>query len=254
MLLKQRRKFMYNFNAKNSFSTLRKIRKTFTLIELLVVIAIIAILASMLLPALQQARETARSARCVSNLKNAQMAYTNYFTDYDDYGPYYYYGKAVGKGFWESALVANKYLPSDKALSLNQYDYYNSSLLLCPTMTNPITTNAKRSDYGLNWQSTQVKSGTTYVISKVTGIPKGSVILGDRWQFDNDATISQIYFHYTSESILTMIGSGSKDKYPIGIHHNKKANVTFLDGHVSTITTQDAYANRYEYGTVRGDK
>jgi prepilin-type processing-associated H-X9-DG protein/prepilin-type N-terminal cleavage/methylation domain-containing protein len=244
---------MYKFSAKCPLSTWLKISKSFTLIELLVVIAIIAILASMLLPALQNARETARSAKCVSNLKNAQMAYTNYFTDYDDYGPYYYYGKAVGKGFWESALVGNKYLPSDRALNLNQYDYYNSSILLCPTMANPITNGAKRSDYGLNWQTTQAKVGSSYVISKVTGIPKGSVILGDRWQFNNAADISQIYFHYTAETILTMNGN-SNDKYPIGIHHNKKANVTFLDGHVSTITAQDAYTNRYVYGTVRGDK
>ena len=244
---------MYNSTTQYPYFSWLKNKKSFTLIELLVVIAIIAILASMLLPALQQARETARSAKCISNLKNAQMAYTNYFTDYDDYGPYYYYGKAVGKGFWESALVGNKYLPSDRALNLNQYDYYNSSILLCPTMTNHITNGAKRSDYGLNWQTTQAKVGTSYVISKVTGIPKGSVILGDRWQFNNAADISQIYFHYTAETILTMNGN-SNDKYPIGIHHNKKANVTFLDGHVSTITAQDAYANRYEYGTVRGDK
>ena len=244
---------MYNSTTQYPYFSWLKTKKSFTLIELLVVIAIIAILASMLLPALQQARETARSAKCVSNLKNAQMAYTNYFTDYDDYGPYDYYGKVVGKGFWESALVGNKYLPSDRALNLNQYDYYNSSILLCPTMANPITSGAKRSDYGLNYASTQIYDGSKYIVSKVTGIPKGSVIFGDRWQFDNNSNIPQIYFHYTAETILTING-GSQNTYPIGIHHNKKANVTFLDGHVSTITAQDAYANRYEYGTVRGNK
>ena len=224
----------------------------FTLIELLVVIAIIAILAAMLLPALQSARERGRSASCTNNLKNTQLAYTNYANDNNDYGAYHYYVPGyTGKGFWESALVANGYLPSDRGKHYNYVYYYNSSLLLCPSMPNTITAKEKRSDYGINFQTTQYKSGSQYIVTKVNSIPKGSVIFSDRWKFDNTATIPQVYFHYTPETVRTLTGN-SGDKYPIGTHHNGNSNVSFLDGHVSNISVWDAYANRYKYGTVLG--
>ena len=228
------------------------IQSAFTLIELLVVIAIIAILAAMLMPALQQARERGRAINCVNNLKNVQMAYTGYSSDNKDYGAYHYYSPGyIGKGFWESALVANGYLPSNRAQNLNQYYYYNSSMLLCPSMGKSITGGDKRSDYGINYQSTQYKSGTAYVVTKTTRIPKGSVIFADRWQFDNTATVPQVYFHYSVE-VVRAISGNSGDKYPIGIHHGGTSNVSFLAGHVKNISLEDAYTNRYTYGTVLG--
>ena len=229
-----------------------KKRFLFTLIELLVVIAIIAILAAMLMPALQQARERGRSASCINNLKNAQSAYLNYANDYKDYGAYHYYSPTyIGKGFWESALVGNGYLPSDRAKNLNQYFYFNSSLLMCPSIPTSITKGDKRSDYGLNYQTTQYKSGSSYVVTKITRIPQGSVIFADRWQHNNSADVPQVYFHYSVETIRTMSGN-SGDKYPIGTHHGGTCNVSFLAGHVKNITVEDAFANRYTYGTVLG--
>jgi len=51
--------------------------------------------------------------------------------------------------------------------------------------------------------------------------------------------------------VRTLSGN-SGDKYPLGIHHGGTANVSFLAGHVKNISLEDAYSNRYTYGTVLG--
>jgi prepilin-type N-terminal cleavage/methylation domain-containing protein/prepilin-type processing-associated H-X9-DG protein len=59
--------------------------KGFTLIELLVVVSIIAVLASLLLPAVRLVRDAARSAACQSNLHQVSVAALSYANDSDGF-------------------------------------------------------------------------------------------------------------------------------------------------------------------------
>jgi len=66
---------------------MRHHRSGFTLIELLVVISIIAILASLLLPAIGMARSSARSLSCLSNLRQTGMGIIGYAGEHDGAPP-----------------------------------------------------------------------------------------------------------------------------------------------------------------------
>ena len=58
-------------------------KRGFTLIELLVVIAIIAVLLAILLPAMRKIKEMGREQVCKSNLRNIGIAVSMYLDDYD---------------------------------------------------------------------------------------------------------------------------------------------------------------------------
>jgi prepilin-type N-terminal cleavage/methylation domain-containing protein/prepilin-type processing-associated H-X9-DG protein len=64
-----------------------RVQRAFTLIELLVVIAIIAILAAILFPVFAKARSRAQQSTCVSNMKQIGLAMTQYVTDAEDHFP-----------------------------------------------------------------------------------------------------------------------------------------------------------------------
>ncbi|MBR7106972.1 MAG: DUF1559 domain-containing protein [Lentisphaeria bacterium] len=236
-----------NFFSREKKFPLSPAHAHFTLIELLVVIAIIAILAAILLPALQSARERGKTTGCISNMKNVVTALNMYADNNKDLFPaaYSVYGKnSSGKDInygWAGILSINGELPRSQRAT--------GAATRCPAWDPNIS-----SSYAWNYRG----SYGTY------GVIKGIEEFGPRGTYPND-TIYHIHR-------LTMLKAEYK-KIPLGgdsIHcrdlyqaayisnsrpgnakaltggnrslhmrHNKKANVFYIDGHVSNLGIAD---------------
>ena len=174
-------------------------QKKFTLIELLVVIAIIAILAGMLLPALNKARERARTALCVSNQKQCQTFMTMYLDDYQSC--------AIYDPTWAAAFMNEGYL---KSLGHAR----------CPS--HPIQTkSATNESFGIR----RTADGMLHL--KTIKNPVNYVVFADSLNTSGNKQWVQVQGY---DGVSTYGGNGLK----VHARHDKKANVSFFDGHVGT--------------------
>jgi prepilin-type processing-associated H-X9-DG protein/prepilin-type N-terminal cleavage/methylation domain-containing protein len=219
--------------------------RRFTLIELLVVIAVIAILASLLLPSLQRAKSTARKISCVNNMKQIGLAFLSYGSEYngwtapqrDDFEPG---GNEVIHN-WQYKLAP--YLGCNEPGANSVVSSY-----MCSSASEQLSTMGIKTNYGYarqmgcygseSWQwDPFTNSGNLACKGKRLARftrPSKAVCLADCL---NNTSIVTPYGEapgtsYPSLEILYAswnIGQCKVDMF----RHGGKANMLFVDGHVS---------------------
>jgi len=228
-----------------AFAYRMKIRTlAFTLIELLVVIAIIAILAAMLLPALSRAKAQGQAAYCRNNLKQIGLATFLYSDDNNDQLPYaWWYNAALDSADsnnFHTLLIKYIQLNSFKSGTATTNSDFAKSIYRCPVRAlEPLSRYGKeyrgvgnpwRISYAMNQYMLlsfppSVTSPKTARHSTVAN--PGQTFLGADVSYD------------LNHPAIINLSKEPDGTYDVGYRHGApyprgKANMLFMDGHVSS--------------------
>lgn len=214
-------------------------RSKFTLIELLIVVAIIAILAAMLLPALNKARTNARKISCLNQERQLGFMLLAYANEHNGYIQanqpvghettwFTYYQKRGLPGFQNNNDLKQKVCPEayGQYKGISAVHTYAVPRCHMPNVSYCMPLNRFRN------------------ASKL-------LLLGEAWRVDWNGP------YCVMEGGMSGV-SGALALF----HQNKSANVTFLDGHATSLTALQAlrgdivrvprYYNNFEEQVIKG--
>ena len=239
-------------------------RSAFTLIELLVVIAIIAILAGLLMPALGKAQEQEKSVNCAGNVKQLTLANLLYSEAHNSYlVPYARDMMYPNKERWcgTSSSSSNEGSTAD-------YDKYASPLLPylgplngitnCRTLVSPPKSfEMNCGGYGYNTLVGMKIPGEYTSEAYSSGFPvKRMKKSSEKIMFADSAIMVGPDGNWSSDPATARHGYSASIEAPGGnwimnptmhFRHNKRAIISYCDGHVQSSSLIDSAYGDEQY-------